>query len=430
MVAGRRSLDPKDFHVKKSSIFTSITFIFIMAAVGVIFTSILFYQYDKEQSQRNFLNRYALMSKSIQYQLVFSPDFKDFFKLLKEFHMKPIKDIKKALYILNHTPIVYQHTSSIGTALILKNKKNAYLYISTKKYSLLLEDQKYGSNRNIIFGSIFVSILILIIIAYILTIKKLLPLKKLKIEIEKFANGDLDIDVKSDNKDEIADVANAFDNAVKQIKRLNSSRILFLRNIMHELKTPITKGRITAEMLPEGKNKERLISVFEKLHNLIEEFITIEKVSSGFMNIEEKSFRLIDIIDEAIDLAMVDKNSVELIKSGEINVKVDFKLFSVAIKNMIDNAIKYSPDKKVQIIANKKAIIFKNRGQKLKKELKDYMEPFTSDGNQKDSFGLGLYLVDNILRAHKLQLLYNYKDGWNIFAFKNLENIIVEKEQR
>ncbi len=412
--------------MKKSSIFTSITFIFIMAAIGVIFTSILFYQYDKEQSQRNFLNRYALMSKSIQYQLVFSSDFKDFFKLLKEFHMEPVKNIKKALTILNHTPIVYQHTSSIGTALILRDKKNAYLYITTKKYSLLLKDKKYGSKRNIIFGSIFVSILILIIIAYILTIKKLLPLKKLKIEIEKFANGDLDINVKSDNEDEIADVANAFDNAVKQIKRLNSSRILFLRNIMHELKTPITKGRITAEMLPEGKNKERLISVFEKLHNLIEEFITIEKISSGFMNIEEKSFRLIDIIDEAIDLAMVDRDRIELIKLGEINVKVDFKLFSIAIKNMIDNAIKYSPDKKVQIIANKKAIIFKNKGQKLKKELSEYMEPFTSDGNQKDSFGLGLYLVDNILRAHKLQLLYNYKDGWNIFVFKNLENIIAQ----
>jgi len=410
--------------MKKSSIFSSITFIFIMAAIGVIFTSILFYQYDKEQRQRNFLNRYALMSKSIQYQLAFSPDFKDFFKLLKEFHMEPVKDIKKALEILNHTPIVYQHTSSIGTALILRNKKNAYLYITTKKYSLLLKDKKYSSNRDIIFGSIFVSILILIVIAYILTIKKLLPLKRLKIEIDKFAKGDLDINVKSDNKDEIADVANALDNAVKQIKRLNSSRILFLRNIMHELKTPITKGRITAEMLPDGKNKERLISAFEKLHNLIEEFITIEKISSGFMNIEEKSFRLIDIIDEATDLAMVDKSQVELIKPNEINLKVDFKLFSVAVKNMIDNAIKYSPDKKVQIIANKKAIIFKNQGEKLKKGLKEYMEPFTSDGNQKDSFGLGLYLVDNILRAHKLQLLYSYKDGYNIFVFKNLENII------
>ncbi len=411
--------------MKKSSIFSSITFIFIVAAIGVVFTFILFFQYDKEQYMKNFLNRYALMSKSIQYQLVFSPDLKDFFKLLKEYHMEPVKDIKKALKIINTTPIVFQHTSAIGTALILKNSKNAYLYVTTKKYSLLLKDKSYKPNRHLIFGSIFLSVLILIIMAYVWTIKKLLPLKKLKIEIDKFASGNLDVQVcELKNDDEIADVANAFSNAVKQIKRLNSSRILFLRNIMHELKTPITKGRITAEMLPEGKNKERLISVFEKLQNLIEEFITIEKVSSGFINLEESSFRLIDIIDEAIDLAMVDKNQVEFIKTKELNLKVDFKLFSIAIKNMIDNAIKYSSDKKVQIIANDKAIIFKNRGEKLKRDLKEYLEPFTSDGNQKDSFGLGLYLVDNILRAHKLQLLYNYKDGWNIFVFKNIDKIL------
>jgi len=412
--------------MKKSSIFSSITFIFIIATIGVIFTFILFYQYDKEQYMKNFLNRYALMSRSIQYQLVFSPDLKDFFKLLKEYHMEPIKDVNKALKIINTTPIVFQHTSAIGTALILKNDKNAYLYVTTKKYSLLLKDKAYNTNRNIIYSAIFLSILILIIIAYVWTIKKLLPLKRLKVEIDKFAKGDLDVKVcKLDNDDEIADVANAFNNAVNQIRRLNSSRILFLRNIMHELKTPITKGRITAEMLPDGKNKERLISVFEKLQNLIEEFITIEKISSGFINLEQKTFRLIDIIDEAIDLAMIDKDQVELIKTKELNLRVDFKLFSIAIKNMIDNAIKYSPDKKVQIIANDKAIIFKNRGERLKKDLKEYMEPFTSDGNQKDSFGLGLYLVDNILRAHKLQLLYSYKDGWNIFVFKNLKNIVV-----
>ncbi len=411
--------------MKKSSIFSSITFIFIIATVGAIFTFVLFYQYDKEQNTKNFLNRYALMSKSIQYQLVFSPNLKDFFKLLKEYKMEPIKNIKKALKIVNNTPIVFQHTSSIGTALILKNNKNAYLYVTTKKYSLLLKDKNYNSNRNLIYSSIFLSILILIIMAYILTIKKLLPLKKLKIEIDKFAKGDLDVNVRLENDDEIADVANAFDNAVKQIKRLNSSRILFLRNIMHELKTPITKGRISAEMLPDSKNKDRLISVFEKLQNLIEEFITIEKISSGFIKLEQNTYRFIDILDQAIDLAMIEKNQIELIKEKEITLKVDFNLFSIAVKNMIDNAIKYSQDKKVKIIVNNKAIIFKNTGKHLTKDLDEYKEPFTSDGNQKDSFGLGLYLVDNILSAHKLKLFYSYNDGWNIFIFKGIDKLII-----
>lgn len=63
----------------------------------------------------------------------------------------------------------------------------------------------------------------------------------------------------------ISEVADAFYMAVMQIKKLNSSRQLFLRNIMHELKTPITKGRITAEMIQKDKYQERLINVFEKV---------------------------------------------------------------------------------------------------------------------------------------------------------------------
>ena len=89
--------------------------------------------------------------------------------------------------------------------------------------------------------------------------------------------------------DEISEVADAFYTAVMQIKKLNESRQLFLRNIMHELKTPITKGRITAEMIPEDKYQKRLISVFEKLEELINEFAAVEEATSG------KKLNIVDV---------------------------------------------------------------------------------------------------------------------------------------
>ena len=102
---------------------------------------------------------------------------------------------------------------------------------------------------------------------------------------------------------------------------------------------------------------------------------------------------------------------------------MDFKLFSIAIKNMIDNAIKYSTDKKVKIVADSKKIEFINRGKELKKNLEYYKEPFSSEGNQKESFGLGLYIVDSILEAHKIKLSYKHVDGCNIFAFENIGQV-------
>ncbi len=58
--------------------------------------------------------------------------------------------------------------------------------------------------------------------------------------------------VRRSKKDEIAALANQFDSAVIKIKSLRDSRQLFLRNIMHELKTPITKGKLATEMIEDA----------------------------------------------------------------------------------------------------------------------------------------------------------------------------------
>ena len=90
-------------------------------------------------------------------------------------------------------------------------------------------------------------------LSFLWIIQSLRPLKNLKDQIQSFSNGNLEIDCKSDKKDEIADVANEFDTAVKKIALLLNSRQLFLRTVMHELKTPIAKGRIVSELIDDNK---------------------------------------------------------------------------------------------------------------------------------------------------------------------------------
>ena len=83
--------------------------------------------------------------------------------------------------------------------------------------------------------------------AYIFVIYKIKPLRKLKRQIVKFANGELDgVQNVGNGKDEISEVSEAFYGALPD-QGANDSRHLFLRNIMHELKTPITKGLIAAQ---------------------------------------------------------------------------------------------------------------------------------------------------------------------------------------
>ncbi|MFK5976086.1 MAG: ArsS family sensor histidine kinase [Sulfurovum sp.] len=288
------------------------------------------------------------------------------------------------------------------------------IIINNDRFKLILENKNralFPIKRILIFTAIF----LLIIMLYLWIMKSFKPLSKLKSQIQTFSQGNLNIECKSDKQDEIAEVANEFDHAVTTIRELIQSRQLFLRAIMHELKTPIGKGRLVSEMVVDEKNKARLHSIFERLNLLIDEFAKIEKITSKNFDLNIHTYKMSDLIEASIDMLMVD-NPQDFIKVNilkDYSVNVDFELFSLTIKNLLDNAIKYSVNKKirVKIVDNKLYII--NEGKKLTEPLPNYFKPFHT--SQK-GLGLGLYIVKSILDIHKKELGYEYIDGENFFV--------------
>lgn len=79
---------------------------------------------------------------------------------------------------------------------------------------------------------------------------------------------------------------------------------------MHELKTPITKGKFLTQLEQNEENNEKLKSVFDRLESLINEFATIEELISSTKNIEKKVYFLDDIIDNAKDILMIEDEKV------------------------------------------------------------------------------------------------------------------------
>jgi len=410
--------------MKTSSIFFSITLIFFIAAVGVGVAYLYMVKYDKQKYTQELNERYSIVSRSTLYRLISQPINQEFEKELSVYKVKLIKDGSFIKDVLQKGEVLQKISSRIGSSSIYFYKKNNYLLIeSLNKKAILLFDKAFKPYRQQILyiKLIFGGIIALLLLLYLWVLKKLRPIKRIKREIDKFATGDLNIDCKMKTDDEISEVGNAFTHAVGEIKKLNNSRRLFLRNIMHELKTPITKGRISAEMLKDGRQKERLISVFQRLESMLNEFTAIEQISVDGSHLNKRTYRVIDIIDEAIDVSMADLKNIEATVENDLNMEVDFKLFSIAIKNMIDNGIKYSDDNKVHIFADHNSIDFLSKGSKLQKEISYYTEPFTQgEQNKTNSFGLGLYIVDSILKAHDKTLAYEYKNGYNIFKFQNI----------
>jgi two-component system OmpR family sensor kinase len=199
---------------------------------------------------------------------------------------------------------------------------------------------------------------------------------------------------------------------------------------MHELKTPIGKGRIIAEMIDDDINRHRLINVFRRLDGLVDEFAKIERLTAQNYEMNIKKCSIKKILNASFDILMLEpeqfkqKIGVKLpSKNAYIDADLDF--LPLAFKNLIDNAIKYGNDGYVSITLERGVLSFCNKGEVLHKLFDKNREPFVHSykSDKKDKtlggMGLGLYITDNIFKIHGLKLEYEYTNGYHRF-FVNL----------
>lgn len=339
-------------------------------------------------------------------------------RLSKEESIKYIESLNFRL-AANHKVILEHAQDKFGGRgfEIISYDKKLYLHVDTPRFRILFEDLNayeksyYG---HLLFGVLFIAFIFI----YLWIMRALAPLKTLKSEIQKFADGELDINCKSDKKDEIAELGNEFDRAVKKIKLLLNSRQLFLRTVMHELKTPIAKGRIVSELIDDEKQKNRIIAIFEKLNHQINDFAKIEEIVSDNYTPNIYPCNVKSIIDKSIEMLMLeDRDNIYIQNHSVVMINADIELISLAVKNLIDNALKYSTDSKSDIVVTKNHIDFISHGPALQKPLEEYYKPFHNDTqNKHHGMGLGIYIVYSILQMHDMRLEYRHDDFKNIFS--------------
>ncbi|MBN2825127.1 MAG: HAMP domain-containing histidine kinase [Campylobacterales bacterium] len=393
-----------------TSIRAKITMIFAVSIVLLVVLSyILFLTHIKLERQSMFAQEMASIRFTFEYYL--RTNTIDF-SFLESQNFRLIEDKDEKREIINS---LSKKEKDKGFS-IFKHHQRRFVFIKSYRTMFIFESMNQPkAPKNVIIISL--SILLFLLILYIMIIRSLRPLRKLKDQIKTFSQGNLDIDCRSDKKDEIAQVANEFHSAVEKIKELKHSRQLLLRAIMHELKTPIGKGRLVSEMIDNDKQKQRLHSIFERLNLLIDEFAKIEKIESKSFELTFKSYKMSDILDASIDMLMFENHAkhINLSIKHDYIVDCDFELLALAIKNLIDNGIKYSPDKQVTIVVDN-GVQISNSGNALEEDLEEYFVPFRTKSN---GLGLGFYIIKNILDLHRLTFEYLHKDGQNTFTIKS-----------
>ena len=403
----------------KHSLITKISVFFVIA---IILVCVLFITFARMQMNRALGSMQANQINAVNnllelYKRNAPPS--DIERYFSSYGLELVKDKNIIQNIITSGKIFFVQDTSIGEFSSVEYNNSLFLNIKNNSFVVVFESLGTKNLNDPLWVGFLLTMAVLISL-YLSIVRSFTPLKKLSKNIKKFAQGNLDVNLAAaHSEDEIGQVAQEFNNAIAKIQELIRSRQLFLRTIMHELKTPIGKGRLITEMLEDETQKVRLVNVFERLEILINEFAKIEQLLSKSYSLNYQDYHFSLILEQVKDMSMLD-NWDELINTDiecDAVINVDFGLFALAIKNLIDNALKYSSDKKVRIICDENKVSVANRGAALAKSFEHYKQAFIRNKDEKATgMGLGLYIIDKICELHKFRFDYNYSDGTHYFS--------------
>ena len=206
--------------------------------------------------------------------------------------------------------------------------------------------------------------------------------------------------------------------ALKKEIELNELKTKFLSLVSHEFKTPLS-GILTSAMLlgkyqltEQQENRDKHLKIItDKVHylnNILNDFLSVEKLETGKVNYSFTEFTLSKVVNEVV------YNSNMLLKEGQqikypenvddISLFQDEKIIELALSNLVHNAIKYSPentiiDLKVSQKAGLTTFIVKDDGIGIpEKDQKNIFKRYFRAGNVIHTQGTGIGL--NIVKSH------------------------------
>jgi len=253
---------------------------------------------------------------------------------------------------------------------------------------------------------------LVLIMAYLVLRRILKPIRWLTEGVTQVGDGNLEHRVPEKRADEFRDLAEAFNDMVARIRKAMHAREQLLLDVSHELRSPLTRLKIGLEMLPEGSKKESLREDILEMEKMITDILEAARMQHDAGSLNLQSVDLAILIQE---LGRDFENQLPgLVVRGalaETVIRADYEKAGIALRNVIDNAMKYSrkSDQPVELSLAEKigyaVIRILDHGIGIPAEDRPYIfEPFyradKSRTRKTGGYGLGLSMCKTIMAAH------------------------------
>ncbi len=268
-------------------------------------------------------------------------------------------------------------------------------------------------NRPRAFGWItLAALLLLTTLAYAFVRRMLRPLDDIGAGVARFGSGTFEPLIPVRRKDELGDLAERINRMAASLHgKLDAKRALLLA-ISHELRSPLTRARVNAELVEEGEHRNALLRDLGEMRDLITELLESERLASGHVALHTEAVDLPALVRELVAAQWPDAGlSLQLDERIGL-VRVDPMRVRLLLRNLIDNALRHSAGALTPPVVS----LSSDAEDQLQLSVRDFgpgvaeehlahlTEPFYRADSARQratgGFGLGLYLCQLVAQAH------------------------------
>ena len=259
-------------------------------------------------------------------------------------------------------------------------------------------------------------LLLLIITAVVISahtvLRRLLgPLRDLSDGVARLGAGELNVVLPTETRDEFGKLTRAFNEMVGRVREMIVRRDQLLLDVSHELRSPLTRMKVALELLPKEQQPAGMTTDIAEMERMIAELLELERLrGGGAVNLSRQDLSPVirqvaagfDHGPPAVRVASI---------PGELKADIDADKVRAVLRNLIENAIKYSgpnsPPIELSATRQHGAVIVRIRdfGPGIPAADRERVfEPFfrvdRSRSKSTGGYGLGLSLCKRIMEAH------------------------------
>lgn len=229
------------------------------------------------------------------------------------------------------------------------------------------------------------------------------PLRSLAVAARNFVPGEVDVPVEERGPHDLRDVIAAFNALRLRVTAMLDEKDRMLGAIGHDLRTPLAALRVRIESVEDETDRAKMADTIEEMNRTLDDILSLARLGRPSEPLTEVDLAaLVDAVVE--DFRDLD-NDVTFEETARLKMRLRPSLMRRAVRNLIENAVKYGKSAEVRIVADAHAvsIVVADQGPGIPPEqLGNVFEAFTrletSRNKETGGIGLGLALARAIVR--------------------------------